>query len=220
MNKLKAKLLGLKKAIKSPEAAYVASRLAIPSGLILLSTLIDTKMTPPPLVYDLRFFPARIGSGQRQPGQIRWIVLHSTEGDSAAGAASWFQNPAAGGSTQLVVGEDGVFRTLDDLTRPAGAPGANDEGLHIEFAGYAKWTREQWLQRKKTLESGAQAIAEWSEKFGIPLKMLSPEELRSPTSRGVTTHAMVSQAFKKSDHWDPGTGFPTDMVLSTARAMV
>ena len=26
--------------------------------------------------------------------------------------------------------------------------------------------------------------------------------------RGITTHAQVSKAWKKSDHWDPGPGFP------------
>lgn len=218
MNK---KLQKIKRVLQSPEAAHVASRVAIPTGLLLFAALFDEdRLSLPPVAYNYQFFPARIGSGQRPPSAIRWIVIHSTEGDNAAGAAGWFQNPAAKGSTQIVVGEDGVFRCLDDLVRPAGAPGANDEGLHIEFAGFAKWPREMWLNRKKTLESGSQVIAEWADKYKIPLKMLSADELRSPTSRGVTTHAMVSQAFKKSDHWDPGNGFPFDVVLSTAKALV
>jgi len=218
MNK---KLLKIKRALQSPEAAHVASRVAIPAGLLLFAAIFDeeTGSFEPP-IYNYQYFPARIASGARPESALRWIVIHSTEGDTAAGAASWFQNPAAGGSTQLVVGEDGLYRSLDDLVRPAGAPGANDEGLHIEFAGYAKWPRETWLARKKTLEDGSKAIAEWGRKYKIPLKMLTIEQLRDPTSRGVTTHAMVSQAFKKSDHWDPGTGFPFDVVLSTAMAMV
>ena len=31
--------------------------------------------------------------------------------------------------------------------------------------------------------------------------------------KGVTTHAEVSKAFKKSNHTDPGLGFPMDRIL-------
>jgi hypothetical protein len=174
------------------------------------------KKTPVP--ESRRFFPAAHQSGARDPSRIRVIVLHSTEGGSAAGAASWFQNEASGGSTQLVAGEDGLFRSVDDLRIPWGAQGANSDGLHIELAGYAKWSRDQWLAKNKTLENAASAIGKWSKQYGIPLRYIEGAELADDVTRGVTTHVAVVKAYRKGDHWDPGPGFPIDVLLERAKA--
>jgi len=171
-----------------------------------------------PVAESRRFFPAAHFGGARDPSRLRVIVLHSTEGGSAAGAASWFQNEASGGSTQLVAGEDGLYRSVDDLRIPWGAQGANSDGLHIELAGYAKWSRDQWLEKKRTLENAASAIGKWSRQYGIPLRYIEGAELADDRTRGVTTHVAVTKAYKKGDHWDPGPGFPLDYLLERARA--
>ena len=36
--------------------------------------------------------------------------------------------------------------------------------------------------------------------------------------RGITGHVEVSRAFKRSDHWDPGPGFPIESFLDDVRA--
>ncbi len=165
-----------------------------------------------------KFEPARLTGGARTPGSVRIIVLHSTESQgTAAAVASYFQSPSSGGSTQLVVGDDGCFRCVPDLKQPAGAPGANSDGLHIEVVGMAKWTREEWLERPIRLDNCARALAEWSQTYRIPLAFVDAAMLKTGRARGVTTHREVSQAFKKSDHWDPGAGFPIDVVLEKAR---
>jgi hypothetical protein len=168
---------------------------------------------------NTRFYPARLHSGKRDPKKIRLIVIHSTESSGeAANVASYFQSSSAYGSTQLVAGNDGVYRSVSDLENPAGAPGANSDGLHIEIVGMAKWSREEWLRRApKALDNAARAIAEWSSKYGIPLAFADATAIRNPRTKGVTTHAEVSRAFKESDHWDPGPGFPMDHVLELAR---
>lgn len=152
----------------------------------------------------------------REP--ITLIVLHSTEGDTARSAAQWFTDPASEGSAHVVVGEDGCFRTLPDEADAAGAGTPNPRALHIEFAGHAKWTRDQWLERTQTLALGIQQIARWSQKYGIPLRQLSTEEIKKKAP-GVTTHAAINQVYGGS-HWDPGSGFPIDVVLEQARALV
>lgn len=165
-----------------------------------------------------KFEPARLTGGARKPGSIHLIVLHSTESTgTAASVASYFQSGSAGGSTQLVVGDDGCFRSVPDLNQPAGAPGANSDGLHIEVVGLAKWSRAEWLEHPTRLDNCARAIAEWSQKYGIPLAFVDAAMLQTKRARGVTTHREVSQAFKQSDHWDPGPGFPLDVVLEKAR---
>ena len=171
------------------------------------------------LACSTKFQPARLAYGKRDPRALHLIVLHSTESTGlAANVASYFQSPSAGGSANLVVGEDGCFRSVPDLQEPAGAPGTNSDGLHIEIVGLAKWTRDEWLHRApRAIDLAARALAEWSVAYGIPLAFVGSDALKTGHARGVTTHAEVSKAFKKSDHWDPGPGFPLDVLLERAR---
>lgn len=37
--------------------------------------------------------------------------------------------------------------------------------------------------------------------------------------RGICTHADISAAFRESDHTDPGSGFPLDLVIARAREL-
>lgn len=168
-----------------------------------------------------KFYPARLRGGTRKASQLRLIVMHSTESTgSAANVASYFQSPSSGGSTQVVVGEDGCFRCVGDLETPAGAPGANLDGLHIEVVGRAAWTRAEWLQNApRALVEAARVLAYWSKTYKIPLAELDVAAVKDPRRRGVVTHKTISQAFKQSDHVDPGPGFPLDWVLARARMM-
>ena len=43
-------------------------------------------------------YTAKHHSGKRPLASIKWIVMHSTEGDTALGAAVWFANPRSAGS--------------------------------------------------------------------------------------------------------------------------
>jgi hypothetical protein len=148
-------------------------------------------------------------------------VIHSTESPSARSSARYFQDPSSGGSTQIVLGEDGCYRSVEDLRIPAGAPGANQDGLHVEVAGYAKWTREQWLQNAPVaLEALPGVLRAWSDAYGIPLRHVDAAGLLRG-ERGVTTHADVTKAYSKGEgHWDPGSGFPLEDVLARARGSV
>lgn len=145
------------------------------------------------------------------------IVIHSTEGTTAASAANWFMSPDAQGSAHVVVGEDGCYRTLPDAVNAAGAGEVNPRALHLEFAGFAGRGRSWWLSQSRTLEQGARQIAEWSRLYGIPLQRIGVADLRAGRA-GVATHADVVAAFSGT-HWDPGPGFPLDVVLARARAI-
>lgn len=172
----------------------------------------------------LRDFRAVRTSGTRQLTVIRWIVLHSTEGETARGSASWHANPNAKGSAHLHVDDRECYRTLTDDVIPWGAPGANTMGWHIEHAGRAangpggippRWTREKWLSHKETLRRGAFKSARHAVKFGIPIKLLTTDELRAG-KKGFITHAMCSKVFG-GDHSDPGSNFPLDVYMEFAK---
>ena len=100
-------------------------------------------------------------SGPRSRAQLKWIVLHDTEGGSAASVASQFASQNATASTHLVVDDKECYRMVPDLVIPWGAPGGNTAGLHIEQVGWARWSRATWLAHEKTLRRSAYKAARW-----------------------------------------------------------
>jgi hypothetical protein len=158
-------------------------------------------------------------SGPRSARQVRYIVLHSTEGDTARGAAEYFTTQASGGSANLVVDDHECYRTLADLVIPWGAPPLNTSGFHIEQAGFAAWIRTEWLAHEPTIERAAYKAALRCERFSIPARVLNVAQLRADFAMheprgGVVTHATVSAAFGQSDHTDPGPNYPLGLFLT------
>jgi len=154
--------------------------------------------------------------GKRSMSDVRLVVIHSTEGNTASGAAYWFQNEASEGSTHVVVDDEQCFRTLPDDVVPWGARGTNEDGLHVEMAGHASWTREQWLERRRTIQRAAAVAAVWGRFYGIPMRFLDAAALRRG-ERGVTTHAEVTKAYSGGmGHTDPGKNFPIDVFMRSA----
>lgn len=160
-------------------------------------------------------------SGPRTAKNIRFIILHSTEGPTALGAASWFANPKSEGSANMVVDDGVAYRTLPDLVVPWACPGANVSGWSIEHAGYARWSKEEWLKHKPMLKRSAYKTALRCKKYGIPARWVGFVGVRFGR-KGLTTHRAVSfaypvQARKAGFHTDPGLGFPKAYYLSLVK---
>jgi hypothetical protein len=164
-------------------------------------------------------FRAVHDSGDRTPGQIRFIVLHATESaaNTAEAVARYFTSSGAGGSAHLVVDDDECFRCLPDLIVPWGAPPLNTAGYHIEHCGYTAWKAADWAQHVRTLERSAFKAFLRCRLYDIPPRRLTDAELaaRKP---GITTHAQVSRVFRKSTHTDPGSGFPLAWYVDRVKA--
>ena len=164
-------------------------------------------------------FRAVHDSGARQASDIGWVVIHATEGDTAEGAASWFANPASGGSANLVVDGNECFRTVPDLRVPWAAPPLNKRGFHIEIAGHSAWTRAQWLEHRGALRRAAYKAADRCVKYRVPVRKVGRLGLLAGR-KGITGHVFVSQAWHQSDHTDPGVNFPWDVFLAYVKAYV
>jgi N-acetyl-anhydromuramyl-L-alanine amidase AmpD len=159
------------------------------------------------------FYRAVHNSGPRNASDIKYIVIHSTEGPTAEGAASWFTNPKSGGSANLVVDDNGCYRTVDDLVIPWAAPPLNKSAFHIEQAGYTHWTRDEWLAHRATIRRCAWKAAQRALLFKIPIRQVGWLGLKLGR-KGITSHRAVSLAFHQSDHTDPGTGYPWDVFMA------
>ena len=153
-------------------------------------------------------------SGKRSLSQIGLIVIHCTESNSASSSAQWFENTRAQGSAHLVLDDVECFRTLDNEIVPWGAKGANTRGFHIEIAGWARWSRNDWMKHEQALRRAAYKAAFHAKKFDIPIRWLTPAQLRAG-QKGFVTHAMCTQAFG-GNHTDPGKNCPTDKLVAWA----
>jgi hypothetical protein len=162
-----------------------------------------------------REFQAVRNSGTRDVSEIRLIVLHCTQSDSARSSAMWFANRASQGSAHLVVDDRECYRTLDNTAIPWGAPGANRIGWHIEHAGFVQWSKQEWRSHEQMLKRGAFKCGAHAKRFNIPIKMLTIAELRSGR-RGFVTHAQCTEVFGGS-HSDPMPNFPLEHYLQLAR---
>jgi N-acetyl-anhydromuramyl-L-alanine amidase AmpD len=150
--------------------------------------------------------------------RIDLVVLHTmeiAEDDRAAeNCATWFANPMARASAHYCVDADSIVQCVRDQDVAWHAPGANHDGIGIELAGRARQSRSDWNDRYSTatLARAATLTAQLCRRHAIPVAWLHAADLRAG-KRGLTTHAAVSEAFKRSNHTDPGTAFPFERFL-------
>ena len=168
---------------------------------------------------------------------IKWIVIHDAEFPetitAAEGVAAFFAAPGnmpdtknpdgtikPGGprkvSAHYTSDSDSIVQSVKDNDVAYAAPPANDNGLHLELAGYAKQSAADWDDpySHAELELAAKLVAAKCIEYGIPpVGFLTPEELLAG-KRGITSHWNVSKAWKKSDHQDPGPNFPYDKFIA------
>lgn len=160
--------------------------------------------------------------GLAPPGRNCFYV-HTFEGrDLSARAMAEYQlNPAAAGSYHGVIGVNGdTARENDDEYIPWAAMWTgNRTGWHWSLAGRAAMSRDDWLARPKQLDKLAEVIAAYHLAYKIDLRRIDSVALVRHES-GIAGHHDISIAWRESDHIDPGTGFPFDVVIDKARAIV
>lgn len=162
--------------------------------------------------------------GGKRTVPVDLIVVHTMEfaiGPTAAEVigrdfANRGENEKA--SSNIGVDSDTIVQYVPDSYVAYAAPGANHNGIQVELAGFARMTHADWMQPKSlcVLTLGADACAQYAHKFNVPLLHLTNAELRAG-SRGFIGHSQASEVFKKSDHTDPGAGFPWSLFMGLVR---
>lgn len=160
--------------------------------------------------------PPYLGPPFRQSGNgnkpIRRLVIHMTvspcvPGQARATAAYFRSSQALGSAHRVIDPDESVAAAYDSLVCWHAPP--NPGSLGYELCGYPDTNRAVALARwatlpyRRTLRRAARMVARDALAYGIPIRFLSPEQLRAG-ERGITTHANVSEAWHQSTHWDPG----------------
>jgi len=149
---------------------------------------------------------------------VRVIVIHSMEApegpQTAENVAAYFAKPSTKASAHICVDNNSEVRCVADEDTAWAAPGCNADGLQLELAGYARQTRKEWMDDYSLTMLGraVKIVAAWCRKYSIPARRLTQAELRAG-HKGLTSHADVSAVYKRSDHTDPGAGFPWDWFI-------
>lgn len=162
----------------------------------------------------MRFVQARnYTSADRGRGDVSWIVLHSMEMpetiNTAERCAEYFANTTRQASAHYCVDNNSIVQCVALHDVAWAAPGANSRGIQIELSGYANQSHPQWLDNFgiAMLRLAAEHVASLCKAYQIPMRYIDREGLLGGRP-GITTHHQVSQAFKRSTHYDPGPHFP------------
>ncbi|HKQ02662.1 MAG TPA: peptidoglycan recognition family protein [Actinomycetes bacterium] len=169
------------------------------------------------------FIPARNYTPASRD-QVALVVLHSMESQEKPGTArrvaEWFAGEnAPRASAHYCVDADVVVRCVRDQDIAWHAPGANSNGIGIEHAGRAAQTRAEWSDAYSmaVLERSLRLAVALCLRWSIPPRLVTPTGLVAG-EHGITTHAYVSEAFRRSSHTDPGPGFPLSWYLRRVEA--
>lgn len=192
----------------------------------------STTRLPPLDLSTIAFRPAKMfRAGPPGGRQIDVLVIHTSENTetptTAEAVAAYFANPrdAHGNpvtaSAHYSVDNNSIVQSVKDRDIAFAAPPMNDRGLHVEFGGWAKQTPEEWhdAYSKAQLELAARLFAAKAKAYAVPLVWLDEAALLAG-GRGITTHAIISRAFKvPGGHQDPGPNFPRDEFMELVRSV-
>lgn len=187
---------------------------------------------PPVLAHSIPYVEARFFS--RQVRRPRMITVHSMEAAEASTTAERCATYLANlppdlpkkdwKSAHYCIDSANVIQGVPDHLVAYHAPGVNEIAIGLEHAGYARQTREEWLDDfgERMLRLSVQLSARLCRVWKIQPVFIAAADLPAfvadEHATGFTTHAAVSQAFHRSTHMDPGPGFPMDWYLERVAA--
>ena len=115
----------------------------------------------------------------------------------------------------LTDGAGNYKEVADSSAGPYSAPIVNKTWWHICIPGYARQTRDEWLDELSLnhIKGVAKFIVTKSRIDGIPLIKTTPEKMKTGLG-GICSHHDVSLAWGATNHTDPGSNFPWDVLLN------
>lgn len=161
-----------------------------------------------------------------RPDGIDFIVIHSVESPLETGIAEslaryYFGTTACGEtSAHAIIGPDVIVEMVPPDSRAWQCGNGNQRGYGIEQSGYAKFTTAEWTTGLGMTQM--QNVAWWAAKqckaLGIQPRWLTDQELATPGQKGFVEHADVSRVLGGTTHWDPGPGYPRDLLMQHVKA--
>lgn len=165
------------------------------------------------------------GSQGRGGRKIRLVAVHTAEGARTAVALRNFFDGNTNASCHTIIS---AGNTLDIVPRALAAwtlRSGNNISVNAELCAFAKWTRAQWLSAtavdgcenpRAILSRTAAWIRRECVASNVPMVKLTAADVAAGKS-GVIGHIDWTNGMKDGSHWDPGPGFPWDVVMAEVR---
>lgn len=150
--------------------------------------------------------------------QVSRIVIHCTvspcERGGAVDIARYFQRQSAGGSAHYVVDPGEIVSCLKENVIAWHAP-PNTGSIGVELCDPQKGPAARWQDddHQEMLRLAAGLVRRVAARWDIPLRRLTVSGLKVGL-RGICGHVDVSNAFRQTDHSDPGVGFPWEQFMA------
>jgi hypothetical protein len=156
-------------------------------------------------------------SSSRNGARVIWIVIHTAEGardvdDLQAFFERSTNSSSHAGADDEKLEEGWVPYELAAWTLRSG----NRFSDNLELCGFADWTRAEWLQHMGMLTHAGRWIRSRCLARGIPIVKIGPSDVDFDRP-GVIGHHDYTLGTGDGTHWDPGPGFPWDVVMAIAR---
>lgn len=154
------------------------------------------------------------------------LVLHSAECPLMPGYAQslteWAITSNVVASWHRFIGPDSRVYMIEDRYAAWHASEANPMSIGWEQAGYARYSRAEWLTPNGLLlmESLAYDMAQVAIRDGIPARWLTDDEVTAVTTygnrsiKGFCLHRQIDPETRT----DPGNGYPYDLLMNKIRA--
>ena len=195
----------------------------ISEGLILRA-IQNARLQEPPKPLDValgervelsaRVLPNKYYQANRK--NVLWCVMHDMEAAegmrTAENVARYFAMPTTRTSAHYCADGDSIVPGVPEEHVAWCAKKGNRYGVHYELAGYAKQTREQWLDAysRRMFQIVAPHVAETCKRWHIPMVKIGPDEV-ARNEPGICGHYDISKGKKVAGgHYDPGKNFPWD----------
>lgn len=159
-------------------------------------------------------------SESRQGRQVKWICVHTAEGIRKASDLRAFFERSTNSSAHAVADDATLLDGLVPYTRAAWTlRDGNQISDNLELCGFASWSRAEWLTHHQGMLNNAAAwIRSRCRTRGIPIRKIDANAVRRGES-GVIGHADYTNGTRDGTHWDPGPGFPWDVVMQRASGL-
>ena len=150
--------------------------------------------------------------------KVRLIILHTAEGATTIESlGNFFAN--GGNEVSSHTGADDKPNILGEYVTRGNAAWTqayfNEEAVALELCGFAKWSRDTWLnQHRNMLDNAAAWVREEAAHYGIPITALNDNQAQG-NGRGVCEHINLGSG--GGGHVDCGNGFPMDYVINAAK---
>lgn len=153
---------------------------------------------------------------------VRLLGIHTAEGARTDETLGDFMDRVGNVSYHDGCDDESLTRYVTHNRSAWALRSGNKISLNLCTVGFAKWSRSQWLEHKKMLQTTAWWIEKESWDHKIPLRKLSSLEAGkavrdSNHSGGVIGHINYTEGTGDGTHWDPGPNFPWDVVMSQAQ---